>query len=224
MAERLERGFVTNYPDKAPPKSKAGFEWPGRGATAEHRMAFRKNFANLIRSKAASGREFAQLFYGQARTAQGFVVPRNPGTIIKYLDGDSFPEETTARLIGAFFKTPLDQLLHDDGTPHNPLPLIRPLRASKARLKKQNGHGHKGNGAAGPGVVSHGAPALAASEPAPPPLQLPKGAKPIVVKIETLPGAADFVHVAISGTVPLDVGLGIVAFIERGTHRLGPRK
>jgi len=223
MAERLDRGFVTDYPDRAPPKSPAGFEWPSRAATDEQRMAFRKNFANLIRTKAPSAREFARLFYGETRNGQGYVMPRNPSTVLKYLDGESFPEENTARLIGAFFKTPLQQLLHDDGKPYEPLPLIRPLRAGKQR-RKANGHAVKGNGAAGPGVVSPSAPALAASEPAPPPPRMPKGAKPIVVKIETLPGAPDFVHVNIAGTVPLDVGLGIVAFIERGTHRMGPRK
>lgn len=223
MAERLERGFATNYPERAPPKSAAGFEWPSRAATAEQRMAFRKNFANLIRTKAPNAREFARQFYGETRNGQGYVMPRNPSTVLKYLDGESFPEETTARLIGAFFKTPLQQLLHDDGQPYQPLPLIRPLKASKER-RKANGHAGKGNGAAGPGVVSLSAPALAASEPAPPPQRLPKGAKPVIVKIETVAGAADFVHMAVTGTVPLDVGLGIMAFIERGTHRLGPRK
>jgi hypothetical protein len=60
-----------------------------------------------------------------------------------------------------------------------------------------------------------------ASEPAP--LKPPKGAKPITVEIKTLPGFPDWCHISISGTVPLDVALGVVAFIERGTHR-APRK
>lgn len=218
MAERLERGFVTNYPDRAPPKSAAGFEWPNRAATDAQRMAFRKNFANLIRGKAPNAREFARLFYGETRNGSGYVMPRNPSTVLKYLDGESFPEETTARLIGAFFKTPLQQLLTDDGKPFEPLPLIRPLRAGKAR-RKANGHAVKGNGAAGPGVVSHGAPALAASEPAPPPPKPPKGAKPVQVEIKTLPNESNWCHVSISGTVPLDVGLGLMAFIERATHK-----
>lgn len=221
MAERLERGFVTNYPERAPPKSAAGFEWPSRAATDEQRMAFRKNLANLIRSKAPNAREFARQFYGETRNGQGYVMPKNPSTVLKYLDGESFPEETTARMIGAFFKTPLQQLLTDDGQPYQPLALIRPLRAGKARLKA-NGHAGKGNGAAGPGVVRTSAPALAPGEPAPPSPRPPKGAKPITVKIETLADASDWCHVSIIGSVPLDVGLGLMAFIDR--HKGGARK
>lgn len=223
MAERLERGFVTDYPDRAPPKSTAGFKWPDRQATDEQRMAFRKTFANLIRGKGTNHREFARMFYGETRNGQGYVMPRNPGTIRKYLDGDSFPEETTARLLGAFFKTPLERFITDDGKPFEPLALIRPLKATAARRKSANGHGHKGNGAAGPSVVSPGAPALAASEPAPLP-KPPKGSKPVQVEIKTLPNEPNWCHVVISGTVPLDVGLGLMAFIERATHKVAPMR
>lgn len=217
---RLEKGFVGTHANPRPPASEKGFAWPRKSdATAEMRAAFRKSFTQLTRGKGMNHRELAQAIYGQTRDHNGYVVPRGPGVLRAYLDGDSFPKGTQASLLAAYFRVPLSRLLQDDGAPFEPMPMIRPASAGNQRAKKSNGH--KGNGAAGPAVVSHGAPAPPPSEPAPPP---PKGAKPVQVKIETLPGSSAWCQVAVTGTVPMDVALGLMAFIERGTHRGGPRK
>jgi len=217
----LVKGFVDKFPNRAPPRSARGFEWPGpRHANDTQRLAFKKFITAQMRARSLTHRDLARLFYGEAKNGQGYVTPRNPNTILEYADGSQFPTEERARNLGAYFKTPLDAMLVDDGKPFEPLPLIRPSRATSER-KKKNGHGkHGGNGAAGHPIVRADAPA-STSEPEPP-RPLPKGAKPVTVKIETLPAASEFAQVTIAGTVPLDVALGIMAFIERATHK--PRK
>jgi hypothetical protein len=217
----LARGFVDKFPNRSPPRAARGFEWPSlRAATDAQRLAFKKFMTSQMRAQGINHRDLARLFFGETKTAQGYTTPRNPNTILEYADGSQFPAEERARQIGAFFKVPIDSMLVDDGKPFEPLPLIRPKRATSER-KKKNGHGkHGGNGAAGNPIVRADAPA-STSEPEPP-RPLPKGAKPVTVKIETLPGASEFCHVEIAGTVPLDVGLGMMAFIDRATHR--PRK
>lgn len=216
---RLERGFVTDYPDKSPPKSAKGFEWPSpRSVGGEQKVAFRKAFTQLLRTKAPDHRDFARQFYGQTRDGKGFIMPRNPGTIRKYADGDVFPGESKARQLAAFFKVPMERLLQDDGTPFEPLPLMRPNGAHAVRRSKKNGHG--GNGTAGHPIVSHAAPAALALQAAPP--RPPEGAEPLVIEIKTLPNASDWAHVNITGAVPLDAALGVIAFIER--HKGGPSR
>jgi len=214
------KGFIEKHPDRGPPRSARGFEWPARGATDEQRHAFKKFLTGKMRAEGLNHRDLARLMFGEKKDDKGYTVPRNPQAILDYADGSTFPTQERARQFGAYFKTPLDAMLVDDGKPFEPLPLIRPLRATSER-KKKNGHGkHGGNGAAGHPIVRADAPA-SPSEPEPP-RPLPKGAKPVTVEIKTLPGAPEFAQVTISGTVPLDVALGIVAFIERATHR--PRK
>jgi len=41
------------------------------------------------------------------------------------------------------------------------------------------------------------------------------GAKPPVIKIETIPADASWANVSVSGTLPVDVALGLLAYIER---------
>jgi len=213
----LSKGFVEKFPNRSPPKSASGFQWPLRVATQEQRAGFQKFLVGQMRARGWNHRDFARVLFGEKKDDKGYTVPRNPQAILDYADGSTFPTPERARQFGAFFKTPLDKMLIDDGTPFEPLPLIRPKRATAKRLKK-NGHGASGgNGAAGAPIVRADAPA-SPSESAPP-RPLPKGAKPVSVKIETLPGAPEFAQITISGTVPLDVALGIIAFIERATHR-----
>jgi hypothetical protein len=213
------RGFVDKFPNRAPPRSTRGFEWPGRNATEGQRFGFKKFITAQLRARGLNHREFARLFFGETRNGK-YTAPRSPQMILEYCDGSLWPTADRARQLAAFFKTPLEAMLIDDATPFEPLPLIRPKRATAERRKK-NGHGkHGGNGAAGAPIVRADAPAPA-HEPEPP-RPLPKGAKPVTVEIKSLPGAPEFAHVVIAGTVALDVALGIMAFIERATHK--PRK
>lgn len=216
----LFQGWVDTHGDKSPPKSAKGFEWPGRAVTQEQREAFQKNFARRIQALGMNHREFARRFYGETKTDAGYVAPRNPGTIVKYLRGDSWPVEDTARQLAALFKVPMDELLHDDGTPFEPLAIGR-SRGTGAK-RKTNGHG--GNGAAGAAarVASGGAPALAAGDPVQLPPR-PADAKPAQLHVDSLPDAPDYCHVSISGTVRYDTAMALVNLIGRDQHGLGPR-
>lgn len=224
MAVRLERGFIGTHANPRPPASEKGFEWPSpRAITDAQRAAFRKAFTQLTRDKGLNHRTLARALNGESRDGNGYVIPRDAGSVRKYMDGVSFPQEDRATVLAAFFKVPMQRFLQDDGQPFEPIDLLRPGGAAK-RGKKANGHArHAGNGAAGPAVASHGAPAPLTREQDPPP-KPPKGAKPVQLEIKTLPGVPDWCQVTITGTVPLDVGLGLMAFIERGTHRAVPRK
>lgn len=220
MVEKLARGFVTDYPDRNPPKSAAGFEWPGpKRANDAQRAAFRKVFSNTLRGGWSDHIEFAREFWGETRDGKGYVIPRGRYVPLEWSRGNQFPMANTARQLAAFLKVPMERLLTDDGTPYVPLSILRRSPGStKASLKSANGHA--GNGAAGLPIVSPAAPA--AGSAAAPPRRPPKGAKPVTVEIKTVADATDWCHVSISGTVPLDVGLGIMAFIDR--HKDGPRR
>jgi len=207
----LAKGFVDKSPNRNPPKSAKGFVWPNLAhVTDAQRTAFQKVLVGQMRARGWNHRDLARTLFGEKKDDKGYTVPRNPQAILDYADGSSWPTAERARQFGAFFKVPLQDLLRDNGEPFVPLALIRPLRATAAR-RKQNGHA--GNGAGGVPVVSP-----PASVPGPP-RAMPKGARPVQVKIETLANAPDFCTVAITGTVLLDVGLGLMAFIERATHK-----
>ena len=187
--QRLERGFVTDYPDKMPPKSSPDFEWPGRkSANAAQRQAFRKTLMQQLHGRGLNHREFAEKFWGQGRTSSGYIAPRNAGTVVKWLAGDSWPTETTAQLLGAFFKVPMERLLVDDGKPSEPFALIRPTRATAATRRKMNGHGGNG-GAVAQGAADTGAPASVHSDPAPQLPPRPADWKPAQLHVDACPDA-----------------------------------
>jgi hypothetical protein len=210
----LRVGFAVKNENARPPKSSKGFEWPTR-PTDEQKAIFRKVFTQLLLARGDDHRTFATTFLGESKTGPGYIVPRSPNTIRDWIDGKTFPTEARARQLAACLKIPMERLLTDNADPFVPMPLLRPGRATSARKHKANGHG--GNGHGGPPVVSPapaGAPLAAPAMTAP-----PKGAKPITVKVETIPGASDWCNVVVSGSIPLDVGLGLIAFIDRGTHK-----
>jgi len=207
----LTKGFVDKFPNRNPPKSAKGFEWPSARHTTElQRVAFRKNLVEQLRARGMSHRDLARAMFGEQKDSKGYTIPKQTQPMREYADGDLFPTADRARQLAAFFKIPLQKFLHDNGQPFEPLPPLRLVRATAARRKK---NGHAGNGAGGVPVVSP-----PASVPGPP-RALPKGARPVQVKIETLANAPDFCTVAITGTVLLDVGLGLMAFIDRATHK-----
>jgi hypothetical protein len=216
----LFKGWVDTHGNKSPPKSAKGFEWPGRGVTQEQREAFQKNFARKLHALGMDHREFARRFYGETKTGNGYTAPRNPGTIIKYARGDSWPVEETARQLAAIFKTPMDQLLHDDGSPFEPLA----IRGSRGTSAKRKTNGHAGNGAAGAAarIASPSAPALATGEPVQLPPR-PADAKPAQLHVDAYPDAPDYCRVAITGTVRYDTAMAMVNLMGRDQHGQGPR-
>jgi len=221
VAEPILKGFVNEHPDRSPPKSGSGFEWPGRDVSDEQRLAFRKNLTNALRARGENHREFTRHFLGEYRNKDtGYVVPRSSNTIMDWLHGDVWPTADRARQLCAFLKVPMESLLQDDGSPFEPLPLLRAARATPER-RKANGHaGHKGNGAAAH-VASHTAPAVGlAHAPLPP---RPKDAKPAQLHVEALPDAPDYASVTITGTVRYDTAMALVNLVGRDQHALGPR-
>jgi len=218
----LYKGWVDTHPDKSPPKSSKGFEWPGRGeATDAQRLAFRKQFANNLRALGMNHREFARRFFGEGKNALGYTAPKNPGTILKYADGETWVTEDRARQLAAIFKVPMEALLVDDGAPFEPLPLVRPLRATAERRKK---NGHKGNGfdhaAAAARPAGGSAPALQPAEPVQLPPR-PADAKPAQLHVDAYPDAPDYCRVQITGTVRYDTAMAMVNLMGRDQHGHG---
>lgn len=218
---KLIEGFIDKFPNRQPPKSAKGFEWPGRGATDEQRLAFKKRFTEALRERGLSHRDFARLFYGETKTATGYSQPRNANAVLNWADGSAWPIEETAQRIAAFLKVPMDTLVTDSGKPFEPLPMLRKAAASKTRLKKANGHG--GNGAAASGVlVGNGALAPGQHEPAPLPPR-PADAKPATLHVDSCADAPDYCNVTIVGTVRYDTAMALVNLVGRDQHGLGPR-
>src|SRR3982751_188448 len=122
----LEKGFIYKFPDRAPPKSTAGFEWPStHKVTDEQRLAFRKWFTSQLRARDMNHRSFGRQFNGETKDGNGYVIPRGGSTaVMNYLDGTGWPSEERARNLGAFFKTALEDMLVDDGKPLEPIPLV----------------------------------------------------------------------------------------------------
>ena len=217
----LQKGWVEKHPDKGPPRSSAGFEWPNtHTVTDAQRMAFRKFFTNQIRTRDMNHRSFARVFMGEKKDDKGYTIPRGGNMVLEYADGGAWPNEERARQLGAFFKTPLEQMLVDDGKPLEPIPLVRPGRATAAR-RKANGHGSAGKAAAH-GSRNGSAPALPILEPAPLPPR-PRDAKPAQLHVEALPDAPDYASVTITGTVRYDTAMALVNLVGRDQHALGPR-
>lgn len=219
----LIKGWVQKHGDKGPPRSAAGFEWPGaRHVTDGQRLAFQKVFTNALRARGENHRQFARVFFGETKDDKGYTIPRNGTAILEYADGGAWPTEDRARQLAAFLKVPLEALLVDDGKPHEPLGLVRPSRAT-AKRRKANGHGGNGHAGAAARIASPGAPALAASEPAP--LRpRPNDAKPAQLHVDTYPDAPDYCRITISGTVRYDTAMAMVNLMGRDQHGHGPRK
>jgi len=218
----LEKGFVEKYPDRGPPRSGAGFEWPNNHhVTDEQRLAFRKFFVNSLRARDMNHRSFARAFMGEVKDGKGYVIPRGGNMILEYADGGAWPNEQRARQLGAFFKVALEDMLIDDGKPLEPIPLVRPSRAT-AKRRKANGHGSNGHAAAH-GKGNGSAPALHVHEPAPLPFR-PANAKPAALHVEACPDAPDYCEISISGTVRYDTAMALVNLVGRDQHGLGPRK
>lgn len=219
MAERLQRGFVTDYPDRMPPKSAKGFEWPGRNASEAQRLAFQKNLTEFIRASGENHREFARAYFGEGRDAAGRPTPRNPGTVLDWVRGEKWPVEQTARQLAAYMKRPLDSLLQDNGKPFEPLPMLRQPKGA-AKRRKANGHG--GNGAAAHVVSPASSPELAAALHAPLPPR-PEGAAPAHLRVDAIPHAPDYCTVSITGVVRYDTAMAIVNIVGRDQLGAGRR-
>jgi hypothetical protein len=221
----IQKGFVEKYPDRNPPKSAKGFEWPGHDVTDVQRLAFQKNLTNHLRARGENHREFTRVFLGEYKDpSKGYVIPRSSNTLMDWLHGEVWPKSERARQLAAFLKVSMESLLVDDGQPFEPLPLLRASRATPAR-RKANGHGgHKGNGAAAHPPTGPAAPAavLVGGAPYPPPR--PAGAKPATLHVEPSADSPDYCNVTISGTVRYDTAMALVNLVGRDQHGMGPRK
>lgn len=215
----LEKGFTQKWPDRAGPKSAAGFEWPNTyRVTDEQRMAFRKWFTSQLRARGLNHRTFAIQFWGATKNSAGYVTPRAGNMPLEWMDGGAWPREDKARQLGAFFKVPMEAMLVDDGKPLEPIPLVRPARAT-AKRRKANGNGTNGHAAA---HANGGSPELLLAAPLPP---RPAGAALPTVHVEALKDSPDYCRVTITGVVRYDTAMGIINIVGRDSmgHAHGPR-
>jgi hypothetical protein len=225
MAKKIiiTKGYAHTRKSLEVPDSPEGFEWPAmsgaKAATKEERQRFAGALNSLIQKRGLNHMEFAGQFLGEKRSRDGQILKRaGAANVRRWLTSDSWPTDMTARRIASFFGVPMAALLQYDGPPIGPIYLRVPAGV-KMPKKKANGHDVSGIDQAAAAAV--GGPPLARITPElpPQPVKPPKGAKPVTVELKTLPDDPSWAHVTVAGTMPLDVGLGLLAYMER--HKTG---
>ena len=189
----VREGFKYSRKRFNPPKSPKGFEWP-RQPTSDDKRHFAAALKRLAEERGMERMDLAKVITGEIINKAGFRAARDGYSMNKWWTGQSIPREDNANVLGAYFKVSLAELL------------------GKPKGAAVNGHanGHAHAGGASPIRVKAKEP----QAPSPELLSLPADAKPPFVKIETYPEDPRFVTVFITGTVPLDVALSLMALLD----------
>lgn len=131
--------------------------------------------------------------------------------------GKGFPNADNADGLAGYFKITTAELLQPAGE-LEPMEMLRKGPGSKPNGKtngKTNGHAN-GNGhdhEAAAGMKSGTGKVRVVAEPPPPP-PLPEGATPPVVELKSYPTDARFMSVTVTGVLPVDRALALVAMIH----------
>jgi len=218
MAKRrvITKGFAYTRKALDVPDSPEGFEWPpfrgDNAATSDHKRRLAGALQALMAARGLNHMQFAGQFLGEEVLPNGKLQRQGAGNVRRWLVGEAWPSPMMARKIGSFFKVPMARLLQYDGPPPEQIY----LRVPKGLKRRANGHGGNGLAKGHATAAARGGLSPAPDTPElPPPRVIPKGAKPVIVKIETNAVDASWCEVSVAGTLPLDVGLGLLAYIER---------
>jgi hypothetical protein len=189
----VREGFKYARKRFSPPKSPPGFQWP-RQPTAEDKRHFAASIKRLAEERGMDRLDLAKVITGEIINAAGYRTARDGNTITQWWNGEALPREDGANVLGAYFKTSLAELLgKPQGAPVN---------------GHANGHAHARSGSA---IRVKAKGVKAAKEQ---PVPTPASGTPAFVKIETFAADPRFVTVSVSGTVPLDTALSIMALLD----------
>jgi hypothetical protein len=189
----VREGFKYSRKRFNPPKSPPGFQWP-RKATAEDKRHFAASIKRLAEERGMERLDLAKVITGEIINAAGFRTARDAFSITKWWNGEALPREDSATVLGAYFKTSLAEML---GKPHG-----------AAVNGHANGHAHERGGSAIRVKAKGGE--VAKAQPVP----TPASGTAAFVKIETFAKDPRFVTVTVSGTMPLDTALSIMALLD----------
>lgn len=207
--EVIRTGFLMGERVPRPKRGPDDFVWPSpRLADAATKLKFRTKLIEELRARGMTHKDLALVAHGEVRHKKsGRVVPRMPTPARQWVMGKAFPNASTAEGLAGYFKITTAELLKPKGE-LQPMAFLRagPGDKTKAR-KKGNGHDHGAAAHSGNGVQRE-------VEEAPPPLTLPEGANAPVVELKSFPGDVRFMAVSISGVLPVDQALALVAMIH----------
>ena len=209
--EVIRTGFLMGERVPRPKRGPDDFAWPSpRLADATTRLNFRTRIIEELRARGMTHKDLALVAHGEVRHKKsGRVVPRMPTPARQWVMGKAFPNAATAEGLAGYFKISTAELLQPKGE-LEPMEFLRARNGEKpkAARKKANGHDHGAAAHRGNGVHR------VDDDPPPPPLQLPDGANPAVVELKSFPGDSRFMAVSISGVLPVDQALALVAMIH----------
>lgn len=210
----LRTGFLMGERVPRPKKAAGDFQWPSpRTVDEATKLKFRARLTEELLSRGMNHRDLAILAHGEIRRKNGHVVPRQPAAARNWLFGKSFPTSSAADGLAGYFKISTEDLLKPSGE-LKPMPLLRmTVRQKKAHAKNGNGHDHGGAAVATQKAHKGNGVARVHEEP-PPPVPLPEGATAPTVELKTFPGDARFMAISISGVLPVDRALALVAMIH----------
>lgn len=207
--EVVRTGFLMGERVPRPKRGPDDFEWPTpRLVDADTKTKFRAKLIEELRARGMTHKDLAIVAHGEIRGKNGVVVPRRPSDARRWVMGKAFPSAAVADGLAGYFKIKTADLLKPKGA-LEPMELLRKGTREKASPKraKTNGHDHGAAAHSGNGAVRE-------RDEAPPPLQLPEGANAAIVELKTFPGDPRFMAVVISGVMPVDRALALVALIH----------
>jgi hypothetical protein len=212
--EVIRTGFLMGERVPRPKKAPGDFEWPNPRAVDEAtKLKFRARLTEELLARGMNHKDLAILAHGEVRRKNGHVVPRMPAAARNWVFGKSFPTAGAANGLAGYFKISTADLLKPKGE-LQAMPLLRmTAKQKKAHAKTGNGHDH-GAAAVAKKPKKKATGVVRVTEVPPPPLPLPEGATPALVKLESFAGDPRFMTVNITGTLPVDRALALVAMIH----------
>jgi len=210
--EVIREGFLMGERVPRPKKGPGDFAWPSpRTVDEATKTKFRARLTEELLARGMNHKDLAILAHGEVRRKNGHVVPRQPAAARNWVFGKSFPTASAAEGLAGYFKISTADLLKPAGD-LKAMPLLRmTAKQKKAHAKNGNGHDHEAaaamSGRKGTGAVR------VVPEP-PPPLPLPEGASAPIVELKSFPTDPRFMAVSVSGVMPVDRALALVAMIH----------